>query len=149
MTDTKPGTGTVTRYWKTGLIITQADITGLITSDPADTGCGDGQRCQGIDAGSAPGLALGAIREQFLASMNALADAEGGPEVRDCEVSRSGGTATTSPRSRRSPATPAGPSWPPATRPSTPNPAASPSPTPARAARARPCRACHGDASSS
>ena len=86
MTITAPGTGTVTRYWKTGLIITQADIAGLITTDPADTGRGDGQHCQVIDASSAPGLALGAIRDQFLTSMNALAGAEDGPEVRDCEV---------------------------------------------------------------
>jgi hypothetical protein len=83
-TASETGTGNVTRYWKTGLIITRADITGLITSDPGDTG--DGQSCQVIDAGSAPGIAVDAIREQFLASMNALASAEDAPEVRDCEV---------------------------------------------------------------
>jgi hypothetical protein len=44
MTTTAPetGTGTVTRYWETGLIITRASIAGLITSDPGDTGHEDG-----------------------------------------------------------------------------------------------------------
>ena len=87
-TASETGTGNVTRYWKTGLIITRADITGLITCDPGDTE--DGQRCQVIDAGSAPSIAVDAIREQFLASMNALASAEDGPEVRDCEGNRPG-----------------------------------------------------------
>lgn len=85
MTTAAPGAGTVSRYWKTGLIITQTDLTGLITSDPADAEGGEGRRCQVISADSA-GIGLAAIREQFLASMNALADADDAPQVRDCEV---------------------------------------------------------------
>ena len=83
MTATIPEAGTVSRHWKTGLIITQADITGLITSDPGETT--HGGRCVPISAASA-GIDLAAIREQFLLSMNALADADDAPSVRDCEV---------------------------------------------------------------
>ena len=72
--------GTVTRYWKTGLIITQANLTGIIPADPAD----DGQRCQVLPPSSVPGLDL--LREQFLASMNALAAAEDAPAVTGCRI---------------------------------------------------------------
>jgi hypothetical protein len=74
-TATFTATGTVARYWKTGLIITQADLTGVITTDPAD----DGERCQVLPPASVPGLHL--LEEQFLTSMNALAVAEDAPEV--------------------------------------------------------------------
>jgi hypothetical protein len=74
--------GTVTRYWKTGLVITQANLTGITPPDPAGTG--DGQRCQVLPPGPVPGLDL--LREQFLASMNMLAAAEDAPAVTGCQV---------------------------------------------------------------
>jgi hypothetical protein len=84
MTTTAPATaGTVTRYWKTGLVISQADLTGIIPPGPAAP-ADDGQRCQVLPAGSVPGLDL--LREQFLASMNALAAAEDVPAVTGCQV---------------------------------------------------------------
>ena len=82
-TATLTTTGTVTRYWKTGLIITQADLTGIIPAGPA-AGADDGQRCQVLPPGSVPGLDL--LREQFLASMDALAAAEDAPAVTGCQV---------------------------------------------------------------
>ncbi|HEX6525721.1 MAG TPA: hypothetical protein VF070_37765 [Streptosporangiaceae bacterium] len=84
-TATLPTTGAVTRYWKTGLIITQADLTGVITTDPA-TAVGDGERerCQMLPPGSVPGLHL--LEEQFLASMNTLAAAEDALEVTGCQI---------------------------------------------------------------
>jgi hypothetical protein len=84
ITATTPEAATISRYWKTGLIISQADITGLVTSDPGDAAPGGG-RCVLIPAGSA-GIDLAAIRELFLSSMNALADADDAPSVRNCEV---------------------------------------------------------------
>ncbi len=84
-TATLPATGTVTRYWKTGLIITHADLTGIITADPATTALpGDGERCQVLPPGSVPGLDL--LEEHFLASMNTLATAEKAPKVTGCRV---------------------------------------------------------------
>jgi hypothetical protein len=83
-TATLPETGTVTRYWKTGLIITHAGLTGVITTDPAATADSDGERCQVLPPGSVPGLHL--LEEQFLTSMNALAAAEDAPEVTGCRV---------------------------------------------------------------
>lgn len=79
-------TVTVTRFWKTGLIITRADITGLLSSDPGETQHEHRQCCEVLDTGSLPGTGLAAIRAQFLSSMNTLADADGGPEVRDCDI---------------------------------------------------------------
>jgi hypothetical protein len=83
-TATLPATGTVTRHWKTGLIITQVDLAGIITTDPAAGTDGGGERCQVLPPGSVPGPEL--LREQFLASMNALAAAEDAPEVTGCQV---------------------------------------------------------------
>ena len=57
-----PAAGTVTRFWKTGVIIAQADLTGILGTDP-----------------TAPDLQV--LRAQFLESMNALAAAENAPEV--------------------------------------------------------------------
>jgi hypothetical protein len=76
--------GTVSRHWKTGLIITQADLTGIISADPAATACTDGQRCQVLPLSCVPGMRV--LEEQFLASMNALAAAEDAPEVTACHV---------------------------------------------------------------
>jgi hypothetical protein len=78
-------TGTLTRYWKTGLVITQADLTGIIPADPALTASpGGGERCQVLPPATVPRLE--ALEEQFLASMNALAAAEDAPEVTGCRV---------------------------------------------------------------
>jgi hypothetical protein len=83
-TDTMAASGTVTRYWKTGLIITQASLTGIITTDPATAADADGERCQVLPPGSVPGLDL--LEAHFLASMNALAAAEAAAEVTGCRV---------------------------------------------------------------
>jgi hypothetical protein len=79
-----PAAGTVTRYWKTGLIITNADLAGIITSDPAAIGTDNGECCQVLPPGSVPGLDL--LKEQFLVSMNALAAAETAPDVTGCQI---------------------------------------------------------------
>jgi hypothetical protein len=81
-TDTLTAAGTVTRSWKTGLIITQADLSGIISGDPAADASGD--HCQVLPPGSVPGLR--ALEEQFLASMNALAAADDAPDITACEV---------------------------------------------------------------
>ena len=83
-TATLPATGTVTRYWKTGLIITQADLTGIITSRSRRRRRRRRERCQVLPPGSVPGLDL--LEDQFLASMNALAAAEAAPEVTGCRI---------------------------------------------------------------
>jgi hypothetical protein len=75
----------VSRCWKTGLIITQTGLPRIISGDPAVTAAGNGQRCQVLPAGSVAGLRV--LEEQFLASMNALAAAEGAPEITACQVS--------------------------------------------------------------
>jgi hypothetical protein len=75
---------TVTRYWKTGLIITHTGLTGIISGDPALRAPGDGQRCQVLPAGSVAGMH--ALREQFITSMNALADTADEPEVTACQI---------------------------------------------------------------
>jgi hypothetical protein len=80
---TRAAAGTLTRRWKTGLIITQVSLTGIISGDPAAAAAA-GQRCQVLPPGSVPGLH--ALEEQFLASMNALAAADGAPGVTACEV---------------------------------------------------------------
>ena len=82
-TNTVSAAGTVSRYWKTGLIITHADLAAITASDPA-VGHDDEGPCQVLPAGSVPGLDL--LEEQFLASMNALAAAEAGPEVTACQI---------------------------------------------------------------
>ncbi len=79
-----PMAGTVTRYWKTGLIITQADLTGILGIDPAGTTPPGQDRRLTVPPGSVAGLP--ALREQFLDSMNALAAAENAPEVTSCQV---------------------------------------------------------------
>jgi hypothetical protein len=78
-------TDTISRNWKTGLIISRIDLTGIISSDPAsDYDTGD-DKFRILPARSAvPGFM--ALREQFLTSMNALAAADDAPEVTDCEV---------------------------------------------------------------
>jgi hypothetical protein len=82
--DTLTESGTVTRHWKTGLIITQADLSAIISGDPAATAGASGQRCQVVPPGAVPGLRV--LEEQFLASMNALAAADAAPEVSACQV---------------------------------------------------------------
>jgi len=83
-TATLTTTGTVARYWKTGLIITRADVTGIITTAAATAAADDGERCRVLPPASVSDLHL--LEEQFLASMNALAAAEDAPEVTDCRI---------------------------------------------------------------
>ena len=79
-----PAAGTVTRYWKTGIIITQADLTGILSADPAGIALEGQDRCLTVAPASVPGLPT--LREQFLDSMNTLAAAENAPEVTSCHV---------------------------------------------------------------
>jgi hypothetical protein len=83
-TATIPAAGTVSRSWKTGLIITRADLTGISPGDPAAIMDGPGERCQVLPPGSVPGLDL--LEEQFLTSMNTLAAAEDAPEITACQM---------------------------------------------------------------
>src|ERR1017187_4597408 len=83
-TATIPAAGTVSRSWKTGLIITRADLTGISSGDPAAIMDGPGERCQVLPPGSVPGLDL--LEEQFLTSMNTLAAAEDAPEITACQM---------------------------------------------------------------
>lgn len=69
--------GAVSRYWKTGLVIGNLDLTG-ITADPPDPDPA-GDRCLTLPPGAVTGLQL--LREQFLASMNQLAAADGTPAI--------------------------------------------------------------------
>jgi len=82
-TSTVTAAGTVSRRWKTGLIITHADLAGITTSDPAADN-DDQERCRVLPPGSVSGLDL--LEDQFLASMNALAAAEAAPEVTGCQI---------------------------------------------------------------
>lgn len=84
MTNTLTAGETVTRHWKTGLVITRVGLTGIITADPATGADNDGTRCQVLPPAAVPGLDL--LRGQFIASMNALAAAQDAPEVTDCHV---------------------------------------------------------------
>ena len=78
------GAGTVTRCWKTGVIITQAELTGILIGDPAGKAPAGQDRCLTVPPGSVPGLMR--LRDQFLESMNTLAAAENAPEVTSCEI---------------------------------------------------------------
>jgi hypothetical protein len=74
MTVTEPApVGTVTRYWKTGIVIGHLSLDGIIDGDPACAVPASAERCQSLPATAVPGMA--ALREQFLASMNDLARA--------------------------------------------------------------------------
>lgn len=76
--------GTVSRRWKTGLIIGNVHLSGIITADPSDGTPSDGQRCQTIPPGS-PAI-LQALTRQFLDSMNALAEAGSAAPVTRADV---------------------------------------------------------------
>jgi hypothetical protein len=71
----------VTRSWKTGVIIAQSDVAGVLSHDAAPKGAG---RCTTIPEAAVPGLTL--LREQFLTSMNALAAADGSALVTGCSI---------------------------------------------------------------
>jgi hypothetical protein len=84
MTATLSAGELVTRHWKTGLIISQVNLSGIINADPAAEADNDGTRCQVLPPGSLPGLDL--LRGHFLTSMNALANAEDAPGVTGCHA---------------------------------------------------------------
>jgi len=69
--------GAVTRYWKTGLVIGNLDLTGITAGPPDPDPAGD--RCLTLPPGAVTGLQL--LKEQFLASMNQLAEADGIPAI--------------------------------------------------------------------
>lgn len=75
MTITEPAlAGTVTRYWKTGVIIGGLTLGDITDGDPASAVPDSGERCQILPLTAVPGI--GALREQLLASMNDLARAD-------------------------------------------------------------------------
>jgi hypothetical protein len=76
------GTGTVTRYWKTGLIVTTADITGITAQAPEPDPAGDPRLI--LPASSVTGMA--GLEAQFLASMNQLAEADSAAPVTAVDV---------------------------------------------------------------
>jgi hypothetical protein len=69
--------GTVTRYWKTGLLITTADTTGISAAVPPPDPAGPQRMI--LPPESVTGI--GALKEQFLASMNQLAHADNASPV--------------------------------------------------------------------
>jgi len=78
------GAGTVTRHWRTGLIITQTNLTATPGTGPAEAALTGEERCLVLPPGAVPGVA--ALQAQFLASMKALAAAENAPAVTSCRV---------------------------------------------------------------
>ena len=62
--------GTVTRYWKTGIVVGPADITGITASAP-EPGT---SRCVTVDPDAVTGMDR--LRDLFLTSMRQLADAD-------------------------------------------------------------------------
>jgi hypothetical protein len=67
----------VTRYWKTPLVIGNVDLDGITAGLPDPDPAGD--RCLTLPPGAVTGLDL--LRDQFLASMNQLAEAEDMPGI--------------------------------------------------------------------
>jgi hypothetical protein len=77
--------GTVTRYWKTGIVIGHLGLDGItVDSAPAAEARDGGARCLSLPAGSVPGLR--ALEEHMLATMNDVAAAEHAPRVRGIEA---------------------------------------------------------------
>jgi hypothetical protein len=73
ITDPSPA-GTVTRYWKTGVVIGHLSLDHITDGDPASAVQASSERCQSLPVTAVPGVA--ALREQLLASMNDLARAD-------------------------------------------------------------------------
>jgi len=85
MTITEPApAGTVTRHWKTGVIIGSLSLGGITDGDPARAAAPSGERCQALPLTAVPGLA--ALREQLLAAMNDLARADEAPPVTEVDI---------------------------------------------------------------
>ncbi len=76
--------GTVTRYWKTGVVIGSIGLDGIVSADPAARLTADRSRCESLPAGSVPGLQ--ALEERLMASMNDIASAEGISEITKISV---------------------------------------------------------------
>ncbi|MGH3867794.1 MAG: hypothetical protein ACRDQ4_17035 [Pseudonocardiaceae bacterium] len=77
--------GTVTRHWGTGLVISEVDLTGILQDSIAsDLSPADMPFAQIPPSSVVADEA--ALRAEFLASMNALADSHGSPPVTDVEL---------------------------------------------------------------
>lgn len=76
--------GTVTRYWKTGVIIGHISLDGIIDGDPADAVPASGGRCQPLPLTAVPGIAT--LREQLLTAMNDLARADEAAPVTEIDL---------------------------------------------------------------
>lgn len=76
--------GTVTRHWKTGVVIGRLSLDGIVGEDPAEAVPASGERCQSLPARAVPGMT--ALRERLLAAMNDLARADEAPPVTLVEI---------------------------------------------------------------
>lgn len=83
ITETVPA-GTVTRYWKTAVIIGSLSLDGITDGDPAAAVPASGERCQLLPLTAVPGIAR--LREQLLASMNDLARAGDAAPVTEIDL---------------------------------------------------------------
>jgi hypothetical protein len=77
--------GTVARYWGTGVVIAEIDITGIIRPGLADSFGPAGNSYEDVPA-SIVVADEPALRQEFIASMNALAEAQEAPPVADVNV---------------------------------------------------------------
>lgn len=76
--------GTVTRYWKTGVVIGHLSLDGIVSADPAGVVPGSGERRQSLPATAVPGMT--ALRERLTAAMNDLARAAEAPPVTRVDI---------------------------------------------------------------
>jgi hypothetical protein len=75
---------TVTRYWKTGVVIGSISLDGITDGDPASAVPASGERCQPLPLTAVPGSA--ALRSLLLASMNDLALADQAVPVTEIDL---------------------------------------------------------------
>jgi hypothetical protein len=85
MTVTEPvPAGTVTRYWKTGVIIGSLSLDGITDGDPASSAPASAERCQALPLAAVPGASV--LQEQLLAAMNDLARADEAAPVTEIDL---------------------------------------------------------------
>jgi hypothetical protein len=77
--------GTVTRYWGTCVVIADIDITGIIRPGLADSFGPAGDSYEDVPA-SIVVADEHALRQEFIASMNSLAKAQGAKPVTDVDI---------------------------------------------------------------
>lgn len=82
-TMTRPDT--VTRYWGTGLVIADLDISGIVRPELADSVGPEGNSYEDVSASIAIADER-AMRQEFSASMDQLAESQGKPPITDIDV---------------------------------------------------------------